>query len=174
MQSEVTQDLTLNPVAPSSALYVLWGGANDYGGGQLNPAIPVGNILSEMTQLSAAGATQFLVVNLPDLGKEPATLGTPLSAGATALTNAHNALLAAGLAGFDTAHPTVTTTLLDVNLLFSEVIANPAAFGFTNVTQPYVTNQGGLLAPIRRSSEPAPPATTCSGTRSIRRRRRIS
>jgi phospholipase/lecithinase/hemolysin len=144
MQTQVNGFLAVNGgVADPNALYTVWGGANDYlNGGQLDPAVPVGNITAQLNALANAGARQFLVPNLPNLGSVPGTNGTPLSAGLNLLTAGHNQALAVALNNFRQARPNVSVALLDVNTLFVQVIANGAAFGFDNVTQNYVSSQG--------------------------------
>lgn len=146
IQTQVNGYLTATSgVADPNALYVIWGGANDYlNGFQSNPAIPVGNITSHLTSLIAAGARQFLVPNLPDLGSIPGTSGTIFSGPLNTLTAFHNAGLATAIGGLRTAFPTVQITLLDVNTLFKNVIADGAAFGFANVTERYIDGQGQL------------------------------
>ena len=147
MQTQVSSFVAANTNTSinSQALYVLWGGANDYlNGGQTNPAVPVTNLTNEINSLAQVGVTRFLVVNLPNLGALPSTSGTAASTSLTALTNAHNTGLATALAGISAARPGVTLSLLDVNSLFTSAINNPSAFGFTNVTSSYVTNNGGV------------------------------
>lgn len=159
MQTQVTTFLTgTGGVADSNALYVLWGGANDYlNGGQSNPALPVANIAAQMNALANAGATKFLIPNLPNLGTLPGTSGTPNATGLNLLSAGHNLALASTLDTFRLARPNVSVNLLDLNTLFTQVIANGAAFGFDNVTQNYVSNQGpipGLGAVVVGSGDP--------------------
>jgi len=62
----------------STQLITIWGGANDFlNGGVTNPAVPVANLISEISTLAAAGGKQFLVPNLPLLGDLPATNTLP-------------------------------------------------------------------------------------------------
>jgi len=129
--------------ADPSALYVVWAGANDFlsaaPGTELaaiGPAIT--NIVTAIGDLVAAGAQHFLLPNLPDLGLTPRSIAADLiapgsAAGATALSAIFNAQYNIALdgtfgAGFG--------TRLDVFQMIDDIAANPAAFGFTNVTQP--------------------------------------
>lgn len=146
MQTQVNGFLAANGgVVDPNALYVLWGGANDYlNGGQLTPDNPVNNIAGQMISLATAGARNFLVANLPDLGSVPLTSGSPASPGLNLLTAAHNTGLSTALTNFQASRPETTVSLLDVNSLFRQAILNPGAFGFTNVTDNYVTNNGGI------------------------------
>jgi phospholipase/lecithinase/hemolysin len=159
MQTQVTTFLTgTGGVADPNALYVLWGGANDYlNGNQTNPTIPVANIVAQMNALANAGATQFLIPNLPNLGSVPGTSSTPLSGLLNLATAGHNLALTTTLDAFRLARPNVSVALLDINTLFTQVMANGAAFGFDNVTDNYVSNPGeipGLGAVVEGTGDP--------------------
>ncbi|MDB5893472.1 MAG: hypothetical protein JWQ88_1003 [Rhodoferax sp.] len=86
--------------AKSNALYVVWSGANDYLQNITHdPYVVVGSIATSIRTLYAAGARDFLVPNLPDLGGTPLVKaqGATASTTFTALAKAHNALLASNL-----------------------------------------------------------------------------
>ncbi|MGV2388734.1 MAG UNVERIFIED_CONTAM: hypothetical protein LVR29_11955 [Microcystis novacekii LVE1205-3] len=56
-----------NPVVDSDALYIVFGGANDYLGNQpINVSDSVDNIGDYIIDLTNAGARNFLIPNLPD------------------------------------------------------------------------------------------------------------
>jgi outer membrane lipase/esterase len=125
--------------ANSDGLYVLWAGANDY---LVLPAFlrttntetVVNNLVGAVNAIAAKGAKNFLVVNLPDLGQTPQERGRPTSASITALVNTHNSNLRAALQ--DLAQDSEINIIpLDANALFNEVLATPARYGFTNVTE---------------------------------------
>jgi outer membrane lipase/esterase len=85
--------------APAGALYAIWVGSNDYAKGPgeqiLPPTTVVRNIAESIGALYALGARTFLVVNLPDLGREPSVLlDASQREQLSALTTAHNKLLA--------------------------------------------------------------------------------
>ena len=126
------------PPADPNALYVLWAGANDYlGGVQITPMIPVTNIGSYITSLYGAGAQNFLIPNLPDLGRLPNTLPpNPNSMFLSQVSLAHNELLDATLSSLSADLPNSTIISLDVFSVFSDAINNPSNFGFTNITDP--------------------------------------
>jgi outer membrane lipase/esterase len=119
-------------------LVVVWGGANDFLlGGQTNPAIPAGNIAGVISTLAGAGARNFLVANLPDLGDTPELLSTGNAAmigGMSFLSQGFNLSLDSQL---DTLRQTQGLNIfeLDVFSIGKELKANPGAFGFTNTTQ---------------------------------------
>jgi outer membrane lipase/esterase len=118
-------------------LVVVWGGANDFFSGQTNPAIPAGNISSIISTLAGAGARNFLVPNLPDLGDTPDSIATgdPLViAGSSAFSIAFNAALLSGMNSLESSLG-VTIYDLDVYNISKDIKNSPATYGFTNTTQ---------------------------------------
>lgn len=132
--------------ADSDALYVLWIGANDMADaiGQAaflgNPSpivsaitVAMNGIGAAIADLSGLGAQHFLVPNLPDLSLVPAIagLGSPglngLAQFATTAFNANLASLLAGISGPDVYE-------LDIYGALNDIVANPAAYGFTDTT----------------------------------------
>lgn len=116
-------------------LVIVWAGANNYFGGDSDPAAVVGSLLSAVKELSRAGARRFLVPNLPDLGATPGGAGGGNPEGLNALTAAHNAALARSLAKLRRASR-LEVALLDVNAAFGQILDDPAIFGFDNVSVP--------------------------------------
>lgn len=117
-------------------LYVLWIGGNDFLNGDGDYQRAVENINDAVTELVDNGAMSILILNLPDLGNIPSTLGSNEAEPATAFTINFNAALANMIDTFSTAHPGIGIYEFDVEALFLEVRNNPIAFGFTNVTEP--------------------------------------
>jgi phospholipase/lecithinase/hemolysin len=120
----------------STQLITIWGGANDFlNGGQSNPAVPVGNLATEITSLAAAGGKLFMVPNLPLLGDIPATstMPQPVRDGLNALSLGYDMLLHNEL---NTLQQSLAITIYQpgIEALFENVIASPAAYGFANVT----------------------------------------
>lgn len=139
MDTEVGLFLTTNPVASSTALYTLWGGANDIfnnvsgSSNGLSGGAAADAIANQILALHAAGAANFLWLNLPSLGATPALSGTPaLAAAADAASAAFDAEWAARLAMLQALG--IQVTGLDIDALFGNILANPSAFGFSNVT----------------------------------------
>ena len=139
-------------VADPNALYTVWGGNNDVfaavataaAGG--NPAPVIGAaVAAEVTAvgtLQAAGAQYVLVPTIPDIGLTPGfrAQGPAAQAAGTQLSAAYNDAL------FDAfAQAGLRVIPLDTFHLFQEVAADPAAFGFSNITgtacQPQITAQ---------------------------------
>ncbi len=125
MQTEVAESAALlaSPIVPSS-LFLVWGGANDFLTGG-SPTVAAANVDAIVAELEGDGAENILVPGLPDLGLTPDFTGDPL---ATAYTDAFNSALVAGLPG--------DAIYFDTDNLLNEVVADPAAFGFSNVTTP--------------------------------------
>ena len=137
LQQQIAGFTQATPVADPNALYIVWAGANDYLGGAsaLDPLRPVqqpvANLVGAVQALSGVGAKTVLLVNLPDLGKLPGTQG---SAQATALSAAHDAALAQAIQQLAQVTPNTQVIPFDVAALFSDAIAQPSNYGFTNVT----------------------------------------
>ena len=73
------------------------------------------------------------MANLPDLGQLPATRTSKNSVNLSGLTQAHNQSLRRSLKLLIQQYPDLQIVTLDANSLYKEAIADPAAFGFTNV-----------------------------------------
>ena len=138
MQAEVGGYLFAHPVVDPNALYVLWGGGNDYLNGQTDPRVPVSNLTQEIGALALHGARTFLVANQPNLGELPNEIGTPDEAMLNQLTATHNALLAQSLQNLRLTLPSDTFDLLDINSLYSQITSHPAQYGYMDVTHSYL------------------------------------
>jgi phospholipase/lecithinase/hemolysin len=114
--------------ASPDALYTIWAGANDYTSGLVtDPSLAVANLVNAVTNLRDAGAENFLLFNLGDLGRLPAIAADPnTSAALSALTVIHNQQLAAAIPAI----PDVTATLVDVDTQFAETLAALGAEDF--------------------------------------------
>jgi phospholipase/lecithinase/hemolysin len=134
LQWQVNTYLTgISNTVPSNTLITVWAGANDF----LQHRAPdeaAANVVLALTNLAAAGGQYFLVANLPDIGLTPQFRGTSFESMATAWSQAFNADLAMDLQTLELAHSADNFYTLDTYDLLDAVIANPAAYGFTNVT----------------------------------------
>lgn len=148
-----------NKVDPN-ALYTVWGGANDIfaatsayqtayastllGGGTTAQAQAAGNAAAQaiigpavtdqitlIGTMTSAGARYILVPTIPDIGLTPdaAAGGAAGIALGTALSTAYNGGLYGGLASAG-----LHVIPVDTFHFLREVVANPSAFGLTNVT----------------------------------------
>lgn len=134
------------PVADPGALYVVFAGANNIqdalGAAAMGAPMSVvtglitqgvADIATVLSELAARGADNFLIPNLPNVALVPRIreLGNPsLSALGSLLGMSFNAGVDGFLTGFGVDHDVFR---LDVFSLFNEAVANPSAFGLTNV-----------------------------------------
>lgn len=139
--------------ADAEDLYVVWAGANDFlSGSALDPAAvntAVTNIVTAVTSLIELGAKNIVVAQTPNLGRVPLSLQAGQLEALTALSSGFNAALAANLAPLE--QPNGTNIILTDLFTVSETIAqNPAAFGFSNATTPYLNG----LTPADPAADP--------------------
>lgn len=144
VQTQLNTHLTTTPVS-SSALYVIAGGGNDVRDTieavSANPANIVALTTAGATAfataaaqmvgtLRAGGASNIVVWNVPNVGLSPAALASGPSGAAAAsfISGAYNSALSTALAGSG-------AQIFDLYGLVGSYVANPAAFGFSNVTQ---------------------------------------
>lgn len=116
--------LLSSPGLLSSALFVVFGGANDY---LVNGSVALGvaDIVGIVSTLKSYGAQHILVPGLPDLGLTPDYYGV---GSATAFTQQFNFLLQANLpAG---------ATYFDTYGFLNGIEANPSAYGITDLKDP--------------------------------------
>lgn len=124
-----------NSSANPNALYIIWAGANDYLGGATDTTAPINNLVTAVKRLAEIGAKNIVVVNLPDLGKLPATRTTERTYLLSSLTQNHNSGLAASLESLRQKFGDINIRYIDVNALFQLVYNSPEKYGLKNVTQ---------------------------------------
>ncbi|MEO0541351.1 MAG: SGNH/GDSL hydrolase family protein, partial [Cyanobacteria bacterium P01_A01_bin.105] len=151
-----------------TGLFVIWAGANDYTEFFADPTVSAGrspadipqeatdNIIGSIVNLAQLGAKNILVPNLPPIGLLPfadildaALPQQDIPTLLSHLSAAHNQLLAAKLDGVEAQFNDVNLIELDIDGLVAEIIANPTAFGFSNVETPCLTilQNGGFCNP---------------------------
>jgi len=136
---QITDYLATHPKITRKTLFVVWGGANDLlNATSKDDVIEAGiNQTLNIQRLIDAGATQFIVPNLPPLGLIPRLNGLPTtSVAATEAAELYNEVLAGGVAllrDFDRGRH-VDIGQLDVFTLFDKIVASPAAYALENVT----------------------------------------
>lgn len=136
---QITDYLATHPKINASTLFVVWGGANDvlYATSSSDVVNAALRQTLNIQRLIDAGATQFIIPNLPPLGLVPGLNGSPAtSIPATAASALYNSYLATGLAVLRDFYPHRNLALLqfDVFALFNQVVASPSTFALTNVT----------------------------------------
>ena len=104
----------------ADSLVTVWAGANDLL--QLrSPVDAVANINAALENLYLSGGRNFLVPNLPDIGKVPENFDNPItSTAATLWTGAYNGSLDPMLAGFQNRHQDVDLYFIDTFTLFNQ------------------------------------------------------
>lgn len=145
IQSEISTYTGSGGRFQPSAVVTVFGGGNDYFN-FLDQATPptlaqvptevasvTGNIQSDIRAVVGAGAKIILVPNIPDLGVTPAYSSTSLAGVATALSVQHAAALDAQL-GVLAKQLNVNIFVVDFATALHVVEANPARFGFTNIS----------------------------------------
>jgi phospholipase/lecithinase/hemolysin len=126
--------------ADPGALFVVWAGPNDYflPASLIDPLTAsnaVSNLQLSITTLYNAGARDFLVPNMADLGITPSFLEEgALTAGiATSRSIEHNNGLAAMLAALDADLAGARFRSVDVFSLLNHAVADPGLYGLSNV-----------------------------------------
>ena len=149
--TQIAHFLAAGPADPN-ALYSVWAGGNDLFTqlGLLQAgAITQDQLLGAMglaatqlvggvAQLQGAGAQNLMVFNLPDAGKSPDGIASGQPAAIGQVVNVFNTTLNGGL-------NQIGGNVIRVNIyqLFNEVIADPARYGFVNVTGRACNNDFG-------------------------------
>jgi phospholipase/lecithinase/hemolysin len=148
--AQFTQDSDrAGQMADAEDLFVVWAGANDYlFDASAKPKDVVNNIIESVEELYDRGARNFLVPNLPDLGKTPGAIESHAINGdeivhssekLTKLTDRHNKRLARELENLeDDLSGDIKITTLDVNSLFDRLIEQPQDFGITTIDRPFL------------------------------------
>jgi len=134
---QITDYLSTHPKINKHTLFIVWGGAIDV----LNATSPTDVINASFHQvlniqrLINAGATQFLVVNLPPLGLTPRLNGDPtISLTATAGAALFNSYLKTGVTVLKDFYwfRHLKVYQLDTFQLLSSIVAAPSAYSLTN------------------------------------------
>ena len=131
----------LSNVPSSTSLYTFWAGANDIDSG-VNPITAANNVAANIKTLAAAGATDFLWLNLPPLGDTPDGIASGHSAALNAATEAYDVVWSADIAALRAAG--IDVEGVNVALLFDQINGDPSKFGFSDVTDPAWCGPGGL------------------------------
>lgn len=148
VNSQANSYLANNRVDPNG-LYVVWAGANDLLAVTENPAnaqaiigSAVGSQIATISALKNSGANYILVPNIPDVGLTPSAIaqGPTAQAQSTFITNLYNQSMLSGVAATG-----ANIIPLDTFSLLQQVSANPARYGFTNVTTPACGTISSLL-----------------------------
>lgn len=138
---------SLTGEADPGALHVVWGGSNDLtdiveaviADPGFNPFPEIENAVNDIADivesLAVANAKSILVPNVPNLGLVPLiTAGGPPVPEASVLSSLFNTDLATAMDDLSDLYPDTDLIEFDVFSLLTDAFLDPAAFGFTNVT----------------------------------------
>jgi phospholipase/lecithinase/hemolysin/uncharacterized protein YhjY with autotransporter beta-barrel domain len=150
-----------------NALYVVWGGANDYFSlfnsllaqaatlslAQVTGAISqqvgttISNLSTDVTLLAQSGARSIVVPTLPNLGGTPSFNGSALTAQLGQLASAsHDSALASAMGSLGRKFG-VNIFLIDTASLFQDLETHPGKYGLVNVTSACLQNGVVCAAP---------------------------
>ena len=152
--------------ADANSLYFVWGGPNDFlvALGTPSPdfssiiSAGVSNLVSSVDQLYAAGARNFLLPLMPDLGATPRALTLDGSIPGTALalsglSASFNAQLASAYSGWAALHAGADITLFDTFARQHLLLASAAGLGITDTTTACFS--GGPAKPGKLCADPS-------------------
>jgi phospholipase/lecithinase/hemolysin len=130
------------PSANPNALYVVWGGANDFLALPPQPLdaiqsvfASVDNVAQSVITLAGLGAKTIVVPNIPNLAITPVVAGRDLIPQAAIFSSLFNTLLQGTLGGLES-ELGIDIVQVDVFSLSSAIARRPTEFGFTNATTP--------------------------------------
>lgn len=164
LPSQIGQFIAQVPSPQPNALYAMWIGSNDVldianntalspGQQQTDVTDAVANEVDGIQSLAARGATNFLVLNVPDLGQTPyeEARGPAIAQSATSLATLYDTDLSTAIQGLE-ASGALKIDLVNTFAILDQAIANPSAYGFTDVTTPawtgnFTDSNSGTLSP---------------------------
>jgi phospholipase/lecithinase/hemolysin len=130
------------PSANPNALYVVWGGANDFLALPSQPLAAiesvfasVDNVAQSVITLAGLGAKTIVVPNIPNLAITPFVAARNLTPQAAVFSTLFNTLLQGTLGGLES-QLGIDIVQIDVFSLSSAIAQRPTEFGFTNATTP--------------------------------------
>jgi phospholipase/lecithinase/hemolysin len=136
---QITDYLATSPTINNKTLFAVWGGANDILDATSTDDIIQGAVdqAINIQRLIDAGATQFIVANLPPIGLTPLLNGSPTtSIPATKATALYNQVLSEALSilRFVNFDRHLHLVQLDVFSLFNQIVTSPSKYSLTNIT----------------------------------------
>jgi phospholipase/lecithinase/hemolysin len=157
------------PTPRPNALYAIWIGSNDLFDILAAPNLTPGqreavarqaiaNIATFIGAVAAAGANHVVVLDAPDLGKTPQIreLGPAAQSAAGALAAYFDRALASDLTTLNLALG-LDLHIVDTFTVIDQAVADPSAYGFTNVVDPCwtggFTSRNGKVCAISRDIE---------------------
>jgi thermolabile hemolysin len=144
MLAQVQQYVHANPQVDPQTLFALWGGGNNFSSSStMSTDEGITNAMRDFTsavqQLQAADAQFILMGTLPSLHHFPYKRVENNDVHFRELSESFNTHLVQTVAALRS-HSSARIVLADIAQLVDDVIANPHVFGFSNVTEPCVTD----------------------------------
>lgn len=146
--------------ADPSALYFVWGGANDFLHGDLSDpsliaAAVIFNLKESVLSLYGAGARKFLLPLLPDLGLTPEALAAgPAVSGFLSFVSAEfDAALAASYGLLEASLPGAVLTVFDTLGAQHDLLAHASDYGLTNASDACYTGFVGVPGDVCASPD---------------------
>lgn len=141
------EDFALSGIDGSNSIATVFSGSNDFIGSPGRDATAAAaNVGMAINRLADLCVRDVIVPNLPPLGFIPHAQTPSDRAALNAAADAFNAALVAELNALSS-RSDVTVYRVDTTALFADIIAYPAAFGFTNVVDSAVDTTTGAVAP---------------------------
>ena len=134
LEWQITSYMTDSATAKKSdVLFSIWIGANDYFFDRNTDADVLtekvtSQIYASITHLIDAGARNFLILNLPDLGRVPYARENGLIERLHSLSEKHNQKLSIILDSLKITYPRVKISSIDIYNMFNNVIDHPDFF----------------------------------------------
>ncbi len=146
---QITDYLATHPKIDDNTLFVVWGGAIDVLNATSDDDVVDAGINQSLNiqRLIDAGATQFIVPNLPPLGLTPRLNGSAETSGpATEASALYNDVLSSGIAFLRDFNRDrrLQISRLDVFSLFYRIQAAPSKYSLVNITG---SSQGAAVDP---------------------------
>lgn len=129
---------------PSTNLYSLWAGANDILAGS-NPVTAADNLAANIATLAGDGGKYFLWFNLPLLGNTPSGQASGDASALNAASAAFDAEWAKDIQNLDASHPGILLVGVNVEMLFNNILSNPAQYGLNPGAEPAGADLNGYL-----------------------------
>jgi phospholipase/lecithinase/hemolysin len=136
---QITDYLATKPRINEKTLFIVWGGAIDILNATSNKDVINAAVdqAVNVQRLILAGATQFIIPNLPPLGAVPRLNGSPTtSIPATKASVLFNQTLGAGIAILRDFNPGRHLNLVQLNVfgLINQIISSPSTYALVDVT----------------------------------------
>lgn len=122
LQKSITED-------KSKMLFIIWIGANDYffdtPDVELKTTLVTNEIFSIIQELMSKGASNFLILNIPDISFCPYSTDLPYKEKLHQSSIQHNAKLLEGITKFQQTYPSVKFNFFDIFSLVNDIGQNP-------------------------------------------------